>query len=53
MVRGDGDEREYPVEAVLSSVPLPELIASLDPAPPTEITAAASRLRYRGLCASR
>jgi protoporphyrinogen oxidase len=50
VVRGDGDEREYPVEAVLSSVPLPELIASLDPAPPTEITAAAGRLRYRGLC---
>jgi protoporphyrinogen oxidase len=46
----DGDERETPVEAVLSSIPLSELTLSLEPAAPPEVTAAARRLRYRGLC---
>jgi protoporphyrinogen oxidase len=36
--------------AVLSSIPLPELVQRLDPAPPDEILAAAAELRYRSLC---
>jgi protoporphyrinogen oxidase len=35
---------------VLSSIPLCELVLSLDPAPPQEVVAAAERLRYRDLC---
>jgi protoporphyrinogen oxidase len=38
------------VDSVLSSIPLSELILSLDPEPPAEIVAAAKRLRYRSLC---
>jgi protoporphyrinogen oxidase len=41
---------EVPVDAVLSSIPLAELILSLDPPPPPEILDAARRLRYRDLC---
>jgi protoporphyrinogen oxidase len=45
-----GPEREVQVESVLSSIPLSELVLSLDPAPPPEVQAAARRLRYRELC---
>jgi protoporphyrinogen oxidase len=34
--------------AVVSSLPLRELLLALDPAPPAEVLAAARRLRYRG-----
>jgi protoporphyrinogen oxidase len=50
VVRNDGQEREYDVDAVLSSIPLPELVESLDPPAPPEVRAAARRLRYRNLC---
>jgi protoporphyrinogen oxidase len=50
VVRNDGEEREYGVDAVLSSIPLPELVESLDPPAPTEVRVAARRLRYRNLC---
>jgi protoporphyrinogen oxidase len=50
VVRANGDEYEDPVDAVLSTIPLGELVRSLDPPPPAEIVAAADRLRYRALC---
>jgi protoporphyrinogen oxidase len=45
-----GDERrEIEVGAVLSSIPLSELVVGLEPAAPDEVLAAARRLRYRDL----
>lgn len=49
ILEADGAEHEIAVEAVLSSIPLSELILSLDPPPPTEVCAAARGLRYRDL----
>jgi len=49
-IRSDVGESDVPVDAVLSSIPLTELVLSLDPPPPEEIVAAAHRLRYRSLC---
>ena len=43
-------ELEHDVEAVLSSIALPDLIEALDPPAPADVRAAASRLRYRNLC---
>ncbi|HEX6702953.1 MAG TPA: NAD(P)/FAD-dependent oxidoreductase [Gaiellaceae bacterium] len=45
-----GPEQEVQVESVVSSIPLSELVLSLDPAAPPEVVAAAKRLRYRELC---
>ena len=50
IVRSNGDEVEHPVDGVVSSIPLNELVLSLRPEPPPEIVAAARRLRYRELC---
>jgi protoporphyrinogen oxidase len=50
IVRTNGSELEYPVDGVLSSIPLSELVLSLDPPAPGEIQAAARRLQYRDLC---
>jgi protoporphyrinogen oxidase len=50
IVSSDGAEREHEVDGVLSSIPLPELVESLDPPAPVEVRAAARRLRYRNLC---
>src|SRR5438105_718045 len=50
VVRTNGDEVELPVDAVLSSIPLSDLVLGLDPLPPPEVVAAARRLRYRELC---
>ena len=50
VVRSNGDMVEHPVDAVLSSMPLQELIRALEPAAPPEVAAAAERLRYRELC---
>jgi protoporphyrinogen oxidase len=50
LVSSDGSEREHDVDAVLSSIPLPELVESLDPPAPAEVRAAGRRLRYRNLC---
>jgi hypothetical protein len=44
---GDGRERIEPAGHVISSAPLPALLRSLDPAPPTDVLAAGRRLRYR------
>jgi protoporphyrinogen oxidase len=48
-VRSNGDVKEHAVDAVLSSIPLSELVLSLQPPPPPEVVAAARRLRYREL----
>ncbi len=49
VVRGDDGEQVVDVDSVLSSIPLSELVLSLDPPPPPEVVAAARRLRYREL----
>ena len=49
-IEHDGRTIEVPVDAVLSSIALSELVLILDPAPPQEIVEAAERLRYRSLC---
>ena len=46
----DGRTIEVPVDSVLSSIALSDLVLSLEPAPPQEIVEAAGRLRYRSLC---
>lgn len=43
----NGTTEEYAGEHFISSMPLRELIQSLDPLPPSEVLAAASSLRYR------
>ncbi len=45
--RTDGSEERMPVEHVISSMPLGELIRALDPAPPAPVLEAAAKLRYR------
>ena len=49
VVSGPDGEREVPVDGVVSSIPLPELVLSLDPLPSDDVVAAARRLRYRDL----
>lgn len=43
----DGDRRVWLAEAVISSLPLRELVEILDPVPPPAVQAAARALRYR------
>ena len=50
VVEANGREVESPVDAVLSSIPLSELVQRLDPPAPAEVLEAAARLRYRELC---
>jgi protoporphyrinogen oxidase len=49
-VETNGTDAEYAVDAVLSSIPLRELVLALDPPAPEAVVAAARRLRYRDLC---
>jgi protoporphyrinogen oxidase len=49
-VEADSRQLELSVDAVLSSIPLSELVLSLDPLPPPDVVDAARRLRYRSLC---
>jgi protoporphyrinogen oxidase len=49
-VQRNGTVSDVPVDAVLSSVPLSDLVLSLDPPPPDDVVDAAQRLRYRALC---
>jgi len=44
---GSDSLREVQVSAVISSMPLTDLATALDPSPPEEVLAAASRLSYR------
>ena len=46
----DGRPAYVPVDSVISSLPLSELVLSLEPAAPDEIVQAAQLLRYRSLC---
>jgi len=41
---------EYPVDSVVSSIALSELVKSLNPAPPAAVLEAANTLRYRDFC---
>jgi protoporphyrinogen oxidase len=50
VVRTNGTVTEHPVDGVLSSIPLSELVLSLDPLPPEEVLAAARQLHYRDFC---
>jgi protoporphyrinogen oxidase len=50
VVRTNGNTDEHSVDAVLSSIALPELIECLDPPAPAPVRESAARLRYRGLC---
>jgi protoporphyrinogen oxidase len=50
VLRSNGDLYEHSVDSVVSSIPLKDLLLSLQPAPPAEVVAAAKRLRYRDLC---
>lgn len=43
----EGDQRVWPTEAVISSLPLRELVEILDPPPPPAVQAAGRALRYR------
>ena len=50
VVESDAGLQVVPVDGVLSSIPLSELVLSLDPLPPQDVVEAARRLRYRELC---
>jgi protoporphyrinogen oxidase len=49
-VQTNAHEERYAVDAVLSSIPLSELVLQLEPAAPAAVQAAARALRYRDLC---
>jgi protoporphyrinogen oxidase/predicted dehydrogenase len=49
VIRQNGDVWEHDVDSVISSIPLSELILSLEPPAPPDVQAAARRLRYRDL----
>jgi protoporphyrinogen oxidase len=49
VLRQNGDVFEVGVDSVLSSIPLSELVLSLDPPAPPEVLTAARNLRYRDL----
>ena len=47
VVTGDGDERRFPCSAVISSMPLGELVLAMDPAAPDDVRSAAGALGHR------
>ncbi len=49
VLRQNGDVFEYPVDSLISSIPLSDLVLSLDPPPPPHVVEAAKALRYRDL----
>jgi protoporphyrinogen oxidase len=49
-VATEGREHQVEADGVISSLPLSDLVLSLEPAAPDEVLAAAHRLRYRALC---
>jgi protoporphyrinogen oxidase/predicted dehydrogenase len=49
VVRQNGDVFEHPVDSVISSIALSDLVLGLDPPPPPEVERAARTLRYRDL----
>jgi protoporphyrinogen oxidase len=50
VIRTNGHVTDYPVDSVVSSIALSDLVKSLEPAPPAEVLAAADSLRYRDFC---
>jgi protoporphyrinogen oxidase len=50
VIQSNGTQHERAVDAVLSSIALPELVECLDPPAPAPVREAAARLRYRCLC---
>jgi protoporphyrinogen oxidase len=46
-IRRDGQETRMPADSVLSTMPLRDLVRALDPPAPSEVRAAAERLKYR------
>ena len=50
VVQSNGDVYEFGVDAVLSTIPLSELVRALEPAAPRHVLEAAGRLRYRDFC---
>jgi protoporphyrinogen oxidase len=50
VLQNEWGETVVPVEGVLSSIPLSELVLALEPEPPHDVADAARRLRYRDLC---
>jgi protoporphyrinogen oxidase len=50
IVRTNGHETEFPVDGVISTIPLSELVLNLEPEAPAHVQEAARKLRYRGLC---
>jgi protoporphyrinogen oxidase len=49
-LESDGAQQEVAVDGVVSTIPLSDLVLSLDPAAPEDVRSAARRLRYRSLC---
>jgi len=49
VLRQNGDQLEYDVDSVLSSIALSDLVLSLDPPAPPHVLDAARKLRYRDL----
>ena len=49
-VEAEGVAADVPVDGVVSSIPLNELVLRLEPAAPESIRSAAQRLRYRSFC---
>jgi protoporphyrinogen oxidase/predicted dehydrogenase len=49
VLRQNGDVFEHAVDSVVSSIPLSELVLSLEPPAPPEVEEAARQLRYRDL----
>jgi len=49
-VKTNGSETEYAVDGIISSIPLGELVETLEPEAPAGVLEAARRLRYRDLC---
>ena len=43
----DGTTKDFPVDVLLSSMPLRNLLLAMDPPPPADVVAAANRLAYR------
>jgi protoporphyrinogen oxidase len=49
VVRQNGDVFEFAVDSVISSIPVSDIVLSLDPPPPSHVAEAAKKLRYRDL----
>ena len=50
VIQTNGDQTEYAVDGVLSTIALQDLIRSLDPPAPAPVREAAEKLRYRDFC---